>query len=204
MASKLSWFESHCFRFKVMRLSALRNPIVVKTIDDDRPVISIIPGYCWGLEAYINLFGSMPPYRGKSLYGTRINPKRLRQWPAAWHWADVKGHTGPPKLKIRPEHLTSFLEATLPDELTLISKRLGYAEDDPRIIGSAVIKSVTPGVVLEPWDTYTNNFEAIINVPVQMYKIADGTYVEQHDLFHFGDEDQIIRAARRVVGDSGI
>lgn len=189
-----------------MRLDAIlgKTPIVVKTLDDDRQSITTIPGYCWGLEAYIEIFSGMPPYRGKSLYGTKVNPKRLRQWPATWHWLDVKGHVGPPKVQIKPEHLDEFLKSSTLEELTSIGERLGYNERDPKIIGSSVIKSITPGVVLERWDTYTNNFEVIINVPVTMYKIADGTYVKQYDLFAFGNEADIITRARRVVGESGI
>jgi len=190
-----------------MKLSEIirGGPIVVKTFDRDEDKITVIPGYCWGLEGFIKVFGTMPPYRGKSLYGTRINPRQLIKWPFNWGWGDVKGHIGPPKINFPEEHVHALMSARTPADLIDIAQRLGYDEKDPKIIGSSLVKSIKPGLKLENWDSYTNNFEAIINVPVTMYKIANGTHIPEHDLYNFGtSDDEILQTAHAKTGRSGL
>lgn len=178
-----------------MRLSLLNEDVgvvVAKALDYTSAHVTVVPGYCWSLDGFMTIWGDDKtlalPYKGQSLYGLRLNPGNCQPWPFKWSWAAAKGHKGKPDVKYTQEQIKLFVDTTTEEDVIALDARLGHGRTDPALIIRDVVKSVMPAIVIPTTETYTNNFEVIINAPVAMTLLANG-YVDNVGLSAFNTKE---------------
>lgn len=124
----------------------------------------------WGGEGILAL-----PYAGKCLYGLNLDISKLVQWPFNWTWNDAKGHTGAPDILYTKEQIQKLVKSRTLADLVTIDAALGNGTRNPKIIARDLVKSIKPGILIEPYDRYGTNHEVILNVPTKMRRLAVGS-----------------------------
>lgn len=161
-------------------LNLLNNKtIVAKALNYTNNTINVTPGYCWSLNGFLEIWSDgeklMLPYKGTSLYGLKINENDCQKWPFKWGWEDVKGHAGKPEIIFTPKQINEFKKAETHEEILKLDEKFGLNRNNIKAILRDVVKSVKPAIIIQHGETYTGNFEVIINSQVKMTKLANGT-----------------------------
>lgn len=148
-----------------------------KVLDHTDEVITMVPGYVWTLKGFMEVYGDnellMIPYKGHSLYVFEANIAEYQKWPFRWDWMDMKGHIGLPTHSYSEADIRRFIDETeTKADLVQLHKEITGENAGHEEIAKNIVKSIKPGLVIPFDNTYTDNFEMIVNIPVKMRRIA--------------------------------